>query len=34
MPERYQVPVITVELNSTDLTEGIKDALLSALTRV
>ena len=34
MPERYQVPVITLELNSTDLTEGLRDALLSALTRV
>jgi protein MpaA len=32
MPERYQVPVITLELESTELTDGIRDALLSALT--
>jgi protein MpaA len=31
VPERYQVPVITLELNSSSLTEGIKDALLVAL---
>jgi protein MpaA len=31
VPERYQVPVITLELKSASLTEGIKDALLAAL---
>ncbi len=29
--ERYQVPVITVELESADLTAGIREALLAAL---
>lgn len=31
VPERYQVPVITLELESANLTEGIKYALLAAL---
>jgi len=32
MPECCQVPVITVELESRDITDGIRDALLAALT--